>query len=287
MQADVVDGFRNHLLGRGLSPATAGIYQGHVRRFLAWIEGTYGDCDLAAVTPLDVADYRRYLLGHKRKPATVNNALDALSSFFVWAKDAGIVQADPTDGVRRARQEKGAPRWLTRREVGALVRAVQKYGGKRDQALVTLLLHTGLRVSEAVALRVEDVTIRERSGHVVVRRGKGDKYREVPLNVTVRRVLQDWLAAHPGGPWLFPGRGGAPLTRWAVEKMFARLGRLAGVDVTPHRLRHTFCKLLLDAGESLDKVAALAGHGNLNTTARYTRPGVEDLEQAVEKLAWE
>jgi len=284
---DILQDFQNRLLSRGLTPATAGVYLGHVRRFLAWVEGTYGEADIAAVTPLDVADYRRYLLSQKRKPATVNNTLDALSSFFTWAKGAGIVQADPTDGVRRAREERGAPRWLTRRDVGALVRTVQKYGSRRDQALVTLLLHTGLRVSEAVALRVEDVTIRERSGYVVVRRGKGDKYREVPLNVTVRRVLQDWLAAHPGGPWLFPGRGGAPLTRWAVEKMFARLGRLAGVEVTPHKLRHTFCKMLVDAGESLDRVAVLAGHSNLNTTARYTRPGAEDLERAVEKLAWE
>ncbi|ACA59297.1 phage integrase family protein [Candidatus Desulforudis audaxviator MP104C] len=286
MHAGTLNDFQNHLLGRGLAPATAGVYLGHVRRFLAWVEGTHGEADVAAVTSLDVADYRRHLL-KDRKPATVNNALDALSSFFAWAKDAGLVQADPTDGVRRAQEERGAPRWLTRREVGALVRAVQKHGSKRDQALVTLLLHTGLRVSEAVGLKTQDAVIRERSGHVIVRRGKGEKYREVPLNVTARKALQDWLAAHPGGPWLFPGRGEAPLTRWAAEKMFAKLGRLAGVEVTPHKLRHTFCKMLVDAGESLDRVAVLAGHANLNTTARYTRPGVQDLERAVEKLAWE
>jgi len=97
------------------------------------------------VTALDVADHWRYVLGQRRKPATVNNAL---SSFFASAKEAGTVHADPTDGVRRAWEERGAPRWLTRREVGALVPAVQKYGSKRDQALVTLLLHTGLRVAE-------------------------------------------------------------------------------------------------------------------------------------------
>ncbi|MDI6906414.1 MAG: tyrosine-type recombinase/integrase [Thermoanaerobacterales bacterium] len=277
--------FADYLLGRGLSLGTVDIYVGHVRRFLSWVEGTYGDCDLTVVTPLDVADYRRHLQDRNRKPSTVNNALDAIGAFFSWARDTGLVQADPTEGVRRAPEERSAPRWLTRREVGAVVRAAQKYGSKRDQALVTLLLHTGLRVSEAVALRVEDVTIRERSGHVVVRRGKGDKYREVPLNATVRRVLAEYVAGL-GGEWLFPGRGGH-MTRRAAEKMLTRLGRLAGLEVTPHRLRHTFCKMLVDAGESLDRVAALAGHGNLNTTARYTRPGIEDLERAVEKLAWE
>ncbi|WP_341474038.1 site-specific integrase [Desulfofundulus thermobenzoicus] len=59
------------------------------------------------------------------------------------------------------------------------------------------------------------------------------------------------------------------------------------MEATPHRLRHTFCKMLVDAGKSLDRVAVLAGHSNLNTTARYTRPGAKDLERAMEKLAWE
>ena len=107
-----------------------------------------GEADIAAVTALDVVDHRRYVLGQRRKPATVNKTLDVLPSFFTSAKEAGTVHVGPTEGVRRAREERGAPRWLTRREVGSLVRAVQKYGSKRDQALVTLLLHSGLRVAE-------------------------------------------------------------------------------------------------------------------------------------------
>jgi integrase/recombinase XerC len=167
------------------------------------------------------------------------------------------------------------------------VRAAQKHGAPRDRALLALLLHAGLRVSEAVNLKVRDVVIRERSGHVAVRRGKGEKYREVPLNATARKMIQEWLGDHPGGEHLFPGRNGGPVTPRAIQKRLKELGRLAGVEVTPHRLRHTFCKMLVDAGESLDRVAVLAGHANLNTTARYTRPGMDDLERAVEKLAWD
>lgn len=282
---DALTDFENHLLGRGLSRGTVAIYSGHLRRFAAWVEGTYGGFDPGAVTPLDVADYRRFLQSKNRKPATVNNALDAIGTFFAWAKEAGLVQADPTEGVRRLKEQKSAPRWLSRREVGSLMRAVQKYGNQKEQALITLLLHTGLRISEAVSLGVTDVVIRERSGHVVVRQGKGSKYREVPLNATARRILGEYMATLPG-EWLFPGKAG-PMTRRAAEKTLAKFARLSGVEVTPHRLRHTFCKMLADAGESLDKVALLAGHENLNTTARYTRPSVHDLERAVEKLAWE
>lgn len=283
---DLLHTFELYLRGRGLSERTVADYLSTLRRFAGWVEQTYGDFDPVAVTPLDVADYRRYLLELGRKPATVNHALDVLSGFFSWAVAERVIQTDLTTGVKRVREQKKAPRWLERRELGAFVRTVQKYGSLRDQSLVMLLLHAGLRVSEAVALRLGDVVIRERSGFVRVRQGKGDKYREVPLNVTVRRVLSEYLASLTG-EWLFPSRRGGHITTRAVEKVLARFGRLAGVEVTPHRLRHTFGKLLVDAGESLDRVATLMGHSNLNTTARYTKPSVQDLERAVEKLAWE
>lgn len=254
---DILTNFENYLLGRGLTPGTAKIYLFHLRRFFTWLENTYGEPDPAAVTSLDVADYKRHLQNKNRKPATVNNALDAIGSFFSFAKAAGIVQADPTEGVKRLPEQKQPPKWLSRRELGALIRAVQKYGSKKEQALVMLLLHTGLRVSEAVSLQVQDVVIRERSGHVAVRQGKGGKYREVPLNATVRRVLAEYLADLKG-EWVFPGKNG-PMTRRAAEKALTKYARLSGVEVTPHRLRHTFCKMLADAGEALDRVATLAG----------------------------
>ncbi|WP_245574417.1 tyrosine-type recombinase/integrase [Desulfovirgula thermocuniculi] len=157
----------------------------------------------------------------------------------------------------------------------------------KDGALLALLLHAGLRVSEAVNLRVQDVVIRERSGFVRVRHGKGGKYREVPLNVTVRRILKEYLAElPPQSEWLFPSKRG-PMAPRVVQKRLKLFGRIAGVEVTPHKLRHTFCKTLVDAGESLDKVELLTGHTRLDTTAIYTRPGRTDLERAVEKLSWE
>lgn len=282
-----MNAFPDHLKSRGLSSQTVKTYLAALRAFAGWCEETWGTpFDPAAVSPLDVADYKRHLLNRNRRPATVNLHLDALSSFFGWAASEETVSSDPMKGVRRLSEQKNAPRWLTRRELGALIRTAQKHGTPRDRGLLALLLHAGLRVSEAAGLKVPDVVVRERSGHIVVRRGKGEKYREVPLNATARRMLGEWLDVHPGGDCLFPGRSG-PVTARAVQARLAELGRLAGVEITPHRLRHTFCKMLVDAGESLDRVAALAGHSNLNTTARYTRPSLDDLERAVERLAWE
>lgn len=287
---DVQDKFKSYLGGRGLSHRTIQSYKTTLNRFARWIEQVYGEFDVAAITSLDVADYRRYLAEKGRKPAAVNHALDVLNSFFAWANAERIVQTNPVTGIKRMREQKNAPRWLGRKELGALIRAVQKHGKKRDIALIMLLMHTGLRISEAVSLRLEDIVLRDRSGLVRVRQGKGDKYREVPLNLTVRRVLDEYISETKGKslfPWLFPGRRGRYLSTRAAENILTKYGRLARLDVTPHMLRHTFGKMLVDAGESLDRVAALMGHSNLNTTARYTRPSAQDLERAVEKLAWE
>lgn len=102
--------YKNHLLGRGLSTGTVDVYLGHLNRFLSWVEGTYSSSDLALVTPLDVADYKRYLQNKNLKPSTVNNALDAIGSFFAWAKEAGLVQANPSQGIKRLKEQRKAPR---------------------------------------------------------------------------------------------------------------------------------------------------------------------------------
>lgn len=279
--------YEAHLRSRDLADATVRNYLGCLRVFATWWEKTAGEAfDPQAVTVLDIAGFKNRLLQENRKPATVNLYLDALRSFFSWAASEGLCSCDPAGGVKQVPEQRRAPRWLSQRELGALVRALQKYGTAKDRALLALLLHAGLRVSEAVSLRVDDVALRERSGVVVVRQGKGRKYREVPLNATARRMVREWLEQHPGGERLFPGKSGS-LTPRAVQKRFKELGRLVGVEVCPHRLRHSFCYLLLQNGVSLDRVAVLAGHGSLNTTARYTLPSSADLEQAVEKLSWE
>lgn len=159
-----------------------------------------------------------------------------------------------------------------------------KAGTAYDVALITLLAETGLRVSEPLAVTWADVTIRERSGSVTVRRGKGGKTRIVPLKLTARQALAAWRRA------MEPDAGSRVfhVGARAVQKALARYARRVGIEgrVTPHMVQHTFCKALVDAGESLDRVAALAGHSSLKTTPRYTKPTAQDLEGAVSRLEW-
>lgn len=165
------------------------------------------------------------------------------------------------------------------------MRAVERGRRARDIAIVRLLLNTGLRVQELCVLTWEDVTVTEQIWAVTVGSGKGGKHRQVPLNADARGVLHSvGYPTHAGARApIFTGQRG-PLTVRGVQGVIARYGRIAGLDVSPRTLRHTFCKNLVNAGVGLEQVAALAGHENLEITRQYFEPSLKDLEDAVELL---
>jgi integrase/recombinase XerC len=278
--------------------------------FAAWFEQTTGKVfDPLAVTPPDVRDYRAHLQSVQGlKPNSVNRALSSLSTFFKWAQDEGLIAVNPCRQVRPVAQQPQPPRWLSRPEQAALRRAFQETAQRaqwkasladdphhpalvrtrRDLALLALLLDAGLRVSEACVLSLTDVVLSDRNGHLVVRSGKR-KYREVPLNASARKALREWLEVRPqvDADTLLVGRDRQPLQPRGVQRLLDRYARKAGLEgVTPHTLRHSFGKNLVDAGRPLTEVAALLGHARLNTTAIYTQPGQADLQAAVAAVDW-
>jgi len=304
-----LNAFIAHLQAQDRSPHTVAAYRHDLAAFFDWLRQQVGhDVPPVEVTPFDVQKYRDHLVASGRKPATVNRALAALRAFFAWAVETGRGATNPAAGVRGIRQARRVPKALTPQEVYRLQReaaarrqvAEAKAGpgrvtptvvnARRDEALLNLLLYTGLRVSEAAALRVEDVVLNERSGKVIVRAGKGRKYREVPLHREARETLRAYLEVRcaPCDPapcdHLFVGQRG-PLGVRGIQMRLRALGEAAGVEVTPHRLRHTFAtRLLREAGADLVTVAVLLGHESVATTAIYTQPDEADLVKVVEEL---
>jgi site-specific recombinase XerD len=178
----------------GKSPHTVEAYTRDLRLFAQWFAHTNGR-DLAPerITPIDVRQYRSHLLNVKGyKPATINRKLASLSAFCAWALKQDLIPADPTQEIPYVDEVRPAPQWLDKNEQYALLRAVQERGKPRDIALITLMLNTGLRVSEISRLKVGHVDISPRKGSVEVRSGKGEKFRSVPLNADTRRTLQAW-----------------------------------------------------------------------------------------------
>ncbi len=238
----------------------------------------------------------------------MNRRLAALRVFFAWAIEAGRAGANPVQRVKGVKQEARTPKALTSQEVYRLQReaaaqrqlAQAKAGDAtsptlidalRDEALLNLLLYTGLRVSECADLRVSDVVLNGKESKVIVRAGKGRKYREVPLHKTARQALEAYLAVRPDdkGDALFLGQRGRLGTR-DIQVRITALAEAAGIArpgfaVTPHVLRHTFAtRLLREVGTDLVTVAALLGHSSIATTQIYTQPSASDKAAAVAGL---
>ena len=285
---DPLKEFERYLRSQDRAEKTITDYLTDLRLFAEWFKETNDEpFKPKSITPTDVRDYRAYLLNVKRQsPATINRRLVTLRVFCRWALNAELITSDPTNAIKPVKQVQQAPRWLDRKEQYALRRASEKDGDPRNLAIILLLMNTGLRVSEVAGLKLSDVEMSERKGQVTVR-GKGTKVRTIPLNAEIRKALRDYLAKRPKVQHdaLFVNQKGEALGRLGIEYQVATLGRLAGLErVTPHMLRHTFAKNLVDQSVSLDQVAMLMGHRSLTTTARYTQPSQQDLARAVEKL---
>ncbi|MGB9880402.1 MAG: tyrosine-type recombinase/integrase [Anaerolineae bacterium] len=281
--------FAEHLVARGYSRRTCSGYVRDITAFAKWLGEAAGeDFRVERVTAVDIRQYACYLTTvAKMKPASVSRRLAALRRWFAWLVTQGVIPANPAAEVDLPVVARQIPRGLSASEVYRLRRAVRAAGDARDVAIVEVLLNTGLRVSELCALTFDDVEMSDRKGKVVVRSGKGGTWREVPLNGEARQALGDYLrrVGTREGP-VFVGKRG-PLTPSAVFRIVQKYGKKAGVEISPHTLRHTFATWLLrNAGADIVMVKDLLGHKYLNTTAVYTRASREDVEEAVENLTW-
>jgi integrase/recombinase XerC len=287
--------FRDSLQRGDLAPATVHGYLKDIRHFLQWRTADPEPGDFPALSELDLIAYRQDLITRcSLRPATVNRRLDALRRLCRWAQAAGRLPGDIAGAVRPVRTERNRqPLGLTSAEVYGLLRAAgaSTHGhARRDYALMQLLVQTGLRVGEASALHLADLELRDRTGRVHVRDGKGRKERDVPLNATARRALRHYLEQRPdagaAAPLFLSGRKAALPIR-SMQAIIARLAkraRLTRVPVSAHTLRHTFALNFLRANPGkLVELASLLGHDSLDTTAIYTRPSQDDLAADLER----
>ena len=292
-QIDYLFDFATFLSEAERSPVTIKNYLCDLNSFVKWFEQkTSEKLSPDKITPTDLQDYKHYLTEVLLlKPQTVNRKLSSLRSFLNWVCTSELLPDHLTPRVPQPiRAEKVEPQWLDRSSQHALLRKVEQGKNKRDITIIKLLLNTGLRVGELCDLMWSDIKITTRKAHLTVRSGKGGKRREIPLNKDARTALQNLGYRHHKGETnpIFLGQRG-PMTPRGVESMFRKYVAHTELDeVTPHKLRHTFCKNLIEAGVSLEKVAMLAGHENLETTRRYCSPSDhDDLEAAMELIGVE
>ncbi len=291
--------FQHHLETRDLSHHSIRAYLSDLRQFIAWFAEHTGEVFiLTSVTEYDVHDWRDCLAA-KAKPATVNRKLATISALFRWARETGQVEGDPTRYVNGVDQQQTAPKGLSDQNLRRILRKTHSVGSKRDIALLELLAATGLRASEVAGLKIGDVDLGERHGWVTVQaaKGKGRKRRRVPVHAKARRVLWKYLEergldqdkplpANRDDEPLFLSQKDGGVSSYAVWYTVKKYARLAGVgNVTTHTFRHTVAtQLVRDPEVDLVTAATFLGHSRLDTTARYSRPGEEDLAKAAESI---
>jgi integrase/recombinase XerD len=236
--------------------------------------------DRRAIADVGVTDLSRYLGTLRRRglsSRSIARHLSAVRGLYRFLLDAGRVPRDPTQHLESPRPARRLPRTLSIADAAALVEApdTTRSDGLRDRALLELLYASGLRASEALGLRVEDVNFK--AGYVMVI-GKGDRQRLVPAGARaldwVRRYLTT-IRPHQVRrecPALFLNRSGGAMSRQALWGLIRRAARRAGLRaaVSPHTLRHSFASHLLERGADLRSVQAMLGHVDISTTQIYT-----------------
>lgn len=299
---DFFQDYQDYLHDNDKSEHTIRAYMADLRMFSDWFQRTTAEpVTPENITPIDVIDYRNAMLKEHKKPATINRTLISISSFCQWAQESNLIPNNPVEGVRNVVEEPLGPRALDRKEQLALTRAVRRAGKIRDLAIITMLLHTGIRVSELCNLRVSDIAMSDNSNMLTVREGKGTKRRNIPLNPTISRVLRDYveaigsqkgavvdMAGSKNSEFLFYGQKRMPLTDRGIRYLIKKYGYIAKIpNVSPHVFRHTCAKNLIDAGNSIDRVSKILGHSSVNTTSMYTIPTEHDLHMIMDSISWE
>lgn len=289
---NLISEYENALIRAQKSQNTVCSFVSDVKEFLEWFSITYGKKFDGQVLEQDAREFQSYLLNViKRKPATINRKMAALKSFNFFLVDQGMSKDIPIKGLLMADPADREIKTLERVELNKLKRAIYAAGSKRDISIFELLYNCGLRVSELVSLTVPDIILTSRNGshnfsYIIVRQGKGGKYRECPLNAQARSAIEAYLQIRSATTdRVFVGQRG-PLGREAVDKILKKYCIDAGIDrISSHVIRHTFCTKLIQEGVSLPTVARLAGHSSTETTTRfYVHTPRADKIAAVEKL---
>lgn len=288
------DEFLQHLKNqKNYSINTLVAYQNDLAQFLEYVKGQKSaPVTWAQVGRQTIISYILDLKEREYASATVARKVAAIKSFFHFLQTDGMVKDNPTSTLDSPKVKKRLPKAITLEEVDRILAEPAKNNDPkslRDLAILELLYATGMRVSELVSLKIDDVNLASGSVRCF---GKGSKERIIPIYPRAIEALEEYLSrgrihlvkdAHEKSLFLNPW--GKNLTRqglWLIIKDYvARAGITS--NVTPHTLRHSFATHLLDGGADLRNVQELLGHSNISTTQIYTHVSSERLRTAYDE----
>jgi integrase/recombinase XerD len=269
---------------RGLSPNTMESYVRDVRKFSTVIE------DFSKVTRKEIHDYIVGLYDLGLDARSISRAVSALKTFFGFLVSESVINENPALNIKAPKFIKKLPSALTVEEVEKLFGITDPtvWEGVRDRAMLELLYASGLRVSELVNLKREDINIDE--GFIVVRSGKGGKDRLTLMGESSKTWLLKYLELSLNrlqtSEYFFITRRNKPFTRQGVWLKLKEYALKAGItkEVYPHILRHSFATHMLEGGADLRAIQALLGHSSITTTEVYTHVRTDFLREEYDRF---
>ena len=282
----VLDRFLDAIwMERGLSENTLGAYRADLLALNQRLAERRAD--LVHADRADILEYISWRVDGGAKPRSTARQLSSFRRFYRYLLREGVITEDPTAQIAMPKIGRSLPQSLTEEEVEALLAApaVSEPLGHRDRAMLEVLYATGVRVSELINLKMNQINLNQGVLRIV---GKGDRERLIPLG----DQAQDWVREFVEGPrieillerqtdYLFPTRRGDRMTRQAFWHIIKRYAKKAGIKkkLSPHTVRHAFATHLLNNGADLRVVQLLLGHSDVSTTQIYTHVARERLKE--------
>lgn len=275
---------------KNYSTHTATAYESDVRDFIGFFARfNGGNVELSDIAKCDTIAFRSWMADRARRNLTHKSSARALSSlrtFYKWLAHSKSIRNDAIDLISAPKIERKLSKAIDTNDVSDMHDAIRAIDARepwiaaRDWALVVLIFGCGLRISEALSLKNNDVAHRPESLRIV---GKGNKERIVPVLPAVYVAIEKYMRVNPfgtrGDEPLFRSVRGLPMSARMAEKVIENLRHYLQLPdyVTPHALRHTFATALLAGGADLRSLQELLGHSSLSTTQLYTRVNMTEI----------
>ncbi|UCG77496.1 MAG: site-specific tyrosine recombinase XerD [Nitrospirota bacterium] len=288
MQNSQINDFIVYLtVEKGLSKNTLSAYTQDLSKFDAFLKknGT----TVLKVSKNDILSFIEALKDHGYSISSMGRVVSTIRGLYRYLNYERIMSENPSENISSPRKWRSVPKALSLKEVISLLEAKRDNRYYiRDIAMLELMYSSGLRVSELISLKTSDINFE--SGFIRVL-GKGSKERLVPINEGVTKRIKEYFTSlrpdlkkdEDNPEHLFLSNRGRKITRQRFWQTLKEIGRITGIEVTPHMIRHSFATHLLEGGADLRAVQKMLGHSDISTTQIYTRVTSDRLKKAHRK----
>jgi len=275
---------------KGLSKNTVGSYQLDLQKFRAFLMSR--GRDFPDFSKADVVDFIQRLRDEAYATASICRCISAIRGLCKYLLLENRIGEDPSENLESPRRWERLPKAISVEDVKTFLEtgdaeSVHSSVTGRDSVMFELLYSSGLRVSELISLRLEDISFDAGFLRVI---GKGSKERIVPLHGRALERLKRYISQDrpdilrkKKSPYLFITRRGGPMTRQRFWQTIKAFGKRSGLDISPHTIRHSFATHLLEGGADLRSLQKLLGHADISTTQIYTKVSADRLKQVYSK----